>query len=167
MLVARMKHLAPSATVAGQSRARARRAQSVDVISFGAGEPGFDTPERVKAAAGAALRRGETEGPEVGGLPELRAAVDGKLRPDQGLEHEPVDGVVSELFGRRAAPSGRRLASSTDVAEFLLAAARVAVVPGAESGSDAHLRLSDATGAGLIAVGLGRTDRALRARVAS
>jgi aspartate aminotransferase len=73
---------------------------------------------------------------------------------------------VARLFGRRPAPSARPLASSTDVAEFLLDAAAVAVVPGAEFGADTHIRLSYATSLGLIEEGLRRMDRALRTLVA-
>jgi aspartate aminotransferase len=90
-----MKSLAPSSTLAVQARARELRARGVDVISFGAGEPDFDTPERIKAAAVQALRRGETKYTEVAGVPELRAAVCAKLKRDQGLEYEPADVLIS------------------------------------------------------------------------
>jgi aspartate aminotransferase len=69
---------------------------------------------------------------------------------------------VSGLFGRRRPGSSRPLAGSTDVTEFLLEHARVAVVPGVDFGSDAHVRLSYATSAELIREGLTRMDRALR-----
>src|SRR5581483_4563271 len=65
------------------------------VISFGAGEPDFDTPERIKEAAVAAMRRGQTKYTEVGGIPELRSAVCTKLRRDDGLAYEPADVLVS------------------------------------------------------------------------
>ena len=95
MLADRLKTLAPSSTLAVQAKARALRAQGVDVISFGAGEPDFDTPERIKAAAIEAMRRGETKYTEVAGIPELRAAVCAKLKRDNGLEYEPDDVLVS------------------------------------------------------------------------
>ena len=75
MLADRMKTLAPSPTLAMQAKARAMRAQGIDVISFGAGEPDFDTPARIKAAAIRAIEQGQTKYTEVGGIPELRAAV--------------------------------------------------------------------------------------------
>ena len=75
MLADRVKTLAPSSTLAVQAKARALRAQGVDVISFGAGEPDFDTPERIKAAAVEAMRRGQTKYTDVAGVPELRRAV--------------------------------------------------------------------------------------------
>ena len=95
MLAERLKTLAPSSTLAVQAKAKALRARGVDVISFGAGEPDFDTPERIKAAAIEAMRRGETKYTEVAGIPELRAAVCAKLKRDNGLEYEPDDVLVS------------------------------------------------------------------------
>ncbi len=95
MLADRLKSLAPSATLAVQAKAKDLRRQGVDVISFGAGEPDFDTPERIKEAAIAAMRRGQTKYTEVGGIPELRRAVCAKLKRDNGLDYEPADVLVS------------------------------------------------------------------------
>jgi len=95
VLAQRMKSLAPSSTLAVQARARALRARGVDVISFGAGEPDFDTPARIKVAAVRALEAGHTKYTEVGGIPELRAAVCAKFKRDQGLDYEPADVLVS------------------------------------------------------------------------
>jgi aspartate aminotransferase len=90
-----MRTLAPSPTLAMQARAKAMRAQGIDVISFGAGEPDFDTPQRIKDAAIRALERGQTKYTEVGGIPELRAAVCQKLRRDHGLDYAPDEVTVS------------------------------------------------------------------------
>jgi aspartate aminotransferase len=90
-----LKTLAPSATLAVQAKAKELRATGVDVISFGAGEPDFDTPERIKAAARSAMERGQTKYTEVPGIPELRQAICTKLRRDNGLEYEPADVLVS------------------------------------------------------------------------
>ena len=95
MLAERARRLAPSPTLAISARARAMRAQGIDVISFGAGEPDFDTPERVKAAAVRALEQGHTKYTDTAGIPELRAAVGAKLRRDDGLDYEPADVIVS------------------------------------------------------------------------
>ena len=95
MLADRLKTLAPSSTLAVQARAKALRARGVDVISFGAGEPDFDTPERIKQAAVEAMRRGQTKYTEVGGIPELRAAVSAKFKRDQGLDYAPEEILVS------------------------------------------------------------------------
>jgi aspartate aminotransferase len=90
-----LKTLAPSATLAVQAKAKELRARGVDVISFGAGEPDFDTPQRIKDAGVEAMRRGHTKYTEVGGVPELRAAICGKLKRDNGLAYEPADILVS------------------------------------------------------------------------
>jgi aspartate aminotransferase len=95
VLADRLKTLAPSSTLAVQAKAKELRARGIDVISFGAGEPDFDTPERIKDAAVQAMRRGQTKYTEVGGVPELRAAVCAKLKRDNDLDYEPADVVVS------------------------------------------------------------------------
>jgi aspartate aminotransferase len=95
MLADRLKTLAPSPTLAMQARAKAMRAEGIDVISFGAGEPDFDTPPRIKEAALRALEHGHTKYTEVGGVPELRAAVCHKLKRDHGLEYGPDEVLVS------------------------------------------------------------------------
>ncbi len=95
MLANRLKTLAPSSTLAVQAKAKELRAQGVDVISFGAGEPDFDTPERIKAAAVEAMRHGQTKYTEVGGIPELRRAVCAKFKRDEGLDYDPADVLVS------------------------------------------------------------------------
>ena len=95
MLADRLKTLAPSSTLAVQAKARELRARGIDVISFGAGEPDFDTPEHIKNAALQAMRRGQTKYTEVGGVPELRAAVCAKLKRDNGLDYAPDEILVS------------------------------------------------------------------------
>jgi aspartate aminotransferase len=95
VLADRLKTLAPSSTLAVQAKAKELRAKGIDVISFGAGEPDFDTPQRIKDAAVEAMRRGYTKYTEVGGIPELRAAVCAKLKRDNGLAYEPADVLVS------------------------------------------------------------------------
>ena len=95
MLADRIKALAPSPTLAIQAKAKAMRAQGIDVISFGAGEPDFDTPERVKEAAIRALRQGHTKYTDASGIVELREAVCRKLKRDNGLDYEPADVLIS------------------------------------------------------------------------
>jgi len=95
MLADRLKTLAPSPTLAMQARAKAMRAQGIDVISFGAGEPDFDTPRRIKDAAIRAIEQGQTKYTEVGGVPELRAAVCHKFKRDNGLDYAPDEVTVS------------------------------------------------------------------------
>jgi aspartate aminotransferase len=95
MLADRLKTLQPSPTLAMQAKAKAMRAQGINVISFGAGEPDFDTPRHIKDAAIRALEAGQTKYTEVGGVPELRAAVCHKLKRDLGLEYGPDEVTVS------------------------------------------------------------------------
>ena len=95
MLADRLKTLAPSPTLAMQAKAKAMRAQGIDVISFGAGEPDFDTPKRIKDAAIRAIEQGQTKYTEVGGVPELRAAVCQKFKRDNGLDYAPDEVTVS------------------------------------------------------------------------
>jgi aspartate aminotransferase len=95
VLARRLKTLAPSSTLAVQAKAKELKARGVDVISFGAGEPDFDTPSRIKDAAVRAMQAGQTKYTEVGGVPELRAAVCAKFRRDNGLTYEPADILIS------------------------------------------------------------------------
>src|ERR1051325_10105106 len=95
MLAKRLATLAPSATLAVQAKAKELKSRGLDVISLGAGEPDFDTPERIKDAAVQAMKRGQTKYTEVGGIPELRAAVCEKLARDNGLAYEPAEILVS------------------------------------------------------------------------
>ena len=95
ILARRLKTLAPSSTLAVQAKARELRARGIDVISFGAGEPDFDTPERIKNAATAAMACGHTKYTEVGGVGEVRLAVCAKLKRDSGLDYEPADVLIS------------------------------------------------------------------------
>ena len=95
MLAERMKSLAPSSTLAVQAKAKELRARGVDVISFGAGEPDFDTPARIKEAAVQAMSRGQTKYTEVGGIPELRAAVCTKFKRDNDLAYDPSEVLIS------------------------------------------------------------------------
>ncbi|GAA0655114.1 pyridoxal phosphate-dependent aminotransferase [Brevundimonas lenta] len=78
----------PSATLAVTARARELKREGRDVIGLGAGEPDFDTPENIKEAAIAAIRRGETKYTDVDGTPELKAAVAAKFARENGLTYE-------------------------------------------------------------------------------
>ncbi len=95
MLADRLKTLAPSSTLAVQAKAKALRSRGIDVISFGAGEPDFDTPSRIKDAAVRAMQKGQTKYTEVPGIPELREAVRAKFKRDNGLDYELADVLVS------------------------------------------------------------------------
>jgi aspartate aminotransferase len=77
----------PSATLAATAKARELKRQGRNVISLGAGEPDFDTPDNIKAAAIAAIQRGETKYTDVDGLPELKAAIVAKFARENGLTY--------------------------------------------------------------------------------
>ena len=85
---AALARVKPSATLAVTARARELKREGRDVIGLGAGEPDFDTPENIKEAAIAAIRRGETKYTDVDGIPELKAAVAAKFARENGLTYE-------------------------------------------------------------------------------
>ena len=90
-----MTRVEPSATGAVLARATELRRQGIDVISLGAGEPDFDTPDPIKAAAIDAINRGDTKYTPIGGTAELKAAVCEKFARDNGLAYEPGEILVS------------------------------------------------------------------------
>jgi aspartate aminotransferase len=94
-LAARVNRIAPSPTLAMAATAKAMAAQGLDVVDFSSGEPDFDTPEPVKAAAEAAIRSGFTKYTPSSGIDELREAIVEKLRSDQGLRYEKSQILVS------------------------------------------------------------------------
>ncbi|MFI4882615.1 MAG: pyridoxal phosphate-dependent aminotransferase [Phycisphaerales bacterium JB064] len=100
-LAERVDSLEGSATVAVATRAKALKAQGKDVISFGAGEPDFDTPEVIKKAAVDALMAGRTKYEAAVGPADARKAIAAKLRSDNGLDVN-ADGVVI-VSGAKAA----------------------------------------------------------------
>lgn len=92
---ARAAQLTASLTLSIDSKAKAMKAEGIDVCGFGAGEPDFDTPEHIKAAAIAALEAGFTKYTPSGGLPELRQAIAEKLEADNQLKYRSSQIIVS------------------------------------------------------------------------
>src|SRR5579863_8337976 len=90
-----LNRIQPSPTIAATQKARDLKAAGRDVIGLGAGEPDFDTPENIKEAAIAAIRRGETKYTAVEGIPELRAAVAKKFKRENGLDYKPSQTFVA------------------------------------------------------------------------
>ncbi len=90
-----LSRVQPSATIAATQKARELKAKGVDVISLGAGEPDFDTPDHIKDAAIDAIRRGETKYTAVDGIHELKEAICAKFKRDNGLEYKPSQVNVS------------------------------------------------------------------------
>ena len=90
-----LSRIKPSATIAATQKARDLKAAGVDVIGLGAGEPDFDTPDNIKEAAIAAIRRGETKYTAVDGIPELKAAIAAKFKRENGLDYKPAQCFVA------------------------------------------------------------------------
>jgi aspartate aminotransferase len=88
-LAARLSLIKPSPTIAVTQKAAELKAQGRDVIGLGAGEPDFDTPDNIKAAAKAAIDRGESKYTAVAGTPALRKAIAAKFLRENGLTYSP------------------------------------------------------------------------------
>ncbi len=95
MLSARAMKIKPSATLTINSKAKSMKASGINVISFGVGEPDFDTPDNIKEAAIKAMRDGFTKYTAVGGIEALKNAIIGKLREDNSLVYRPDEIIVS------------------------------------------------------------------------
>ena len=95
LLAKSLARIKPSATIAVTDAARQLKADGHDVIGLGAGEPDFDTPDHIKAAAAEAMRAGKTKYTAVGGIAELKQAICDKLQRENGLAHAPDEVLVS------------------------------------------------------------------------
>ena len=91
----RAASLAPSLTLAIDSKAKQMKAEGQDVVGFGAGEPDFDTPQHIKDAAIKALNEGFTKYTPSSGIPELRQAIADKFKRENGLTYKPSQVIVS------------------------------------------------------------------------
>ena len=94
-LAARVREVPPSLTLAIAAKAKAMRAQGIDVCSFSTGEPDFDTPDHIKAAAKLALDSGKTKYGPAAGEPKLREAIARKLREENNLPYQAENVIVS------------------------------------------------------------------------
>jgi len=91
----RASGLKPSPTLAIQAKAKSMQAQGINVISFGAGEPDFDTPDNIKRAAVRAIEEGFTKYTAAGGIDELKEAILHKFQRDNGLTYKRAQILVS------------------------------------------------------------------------
>ena len=91
----RAASLTPSLTLAIDSKAKQMKAEGIDVVGFGAGEPDFDTPQHMKDAAAKALAAGFTKYTPSSGIPELRQAIADKFQRENGLSYKPSQVIVS------------------------------------------------------------------------
>lgn len=89
-----LSRIKPSATIALTQKARDLKATGRDVISLSVGEPDFDTPDNIKEAAIAAIRRGETKYTPVSGIPELRDAIAKKFKRENNLDYKASQTIV-------------------------------------------------------------------------
>lgn len=94
-LADRMGRIQPSATLAISAKAKAMKAQGIDVVGFGAGEPDFDTPDHIKEAAVQAARDGFTKYTPVSGTEELKDAIRERVQEELGLSYERSQVIVS------------------------------------------------------------------------
>jgi aspartate aminotransferase len=91
----RVKNVKPSATLGITSQAKAMKKQGIDIISFGAGEPDFDTPAYIKKAAIEAIKSGKTKYTPSVGTVELRETICKRLFDFNNLDYAPEDIIVS------------------------------------------------------------------------
>ena len=94
-VASRMNAISPSLTLAISAKAKAMKAAGESVVSFGVGEPDFNTPEHIIASAKAALDNGQTKYTPSSGLLPLRKAICEKFKKDNGLDYEPSQIIVS------------------------------------------------------------------------
>jgi aspartate aminotransferase len=97
----RAQSVPPSATIAVTARAKELKAQGVDVVGFGAGEPDFDTPDYIKEAAIKSLKAGQTKYTPAVGVIELRKAIADKLQKENGLKYAPEQ-IVANIGGKHS-----------------------------------------------------------------
>lgn len=94
-LAQRLQAVKPSPTLVVAAKAAAMKAQGINVIGLGAGEPDFDTPDHIKAAAIEAINAGFTKYTAVDGIPDLKAAIVDKFKRENGFIYEPKQVLVS------------------------------------------------------------------------
>jgi aspartate aminotransferase len=94
-VASRIRQIPPSATLALNAKANQLKAQGVDIVNFGVGEPDFDTPANIREAAIRAINEGFTRYTPVGGIPDLKEAIIDKFQGDYGLTYKPSEILVS------------------------------------------------------------------------
>lgn len=100
LIARRLGFIKPSPTLAVSAKAAELKRSGIDVISLGAGEPDFDTPENIKLAAITAIKAGVTKYTNVDGMPELKKAVCEKFKRENGLEYLP-DQIIIGTGGKQ------------------------------------------------------------------
>lgn len=100
-LATRVQQIKPSPTLAVAAKATQMRAQGLDIINLGTGEPDFDTPSHIKLAAIQAIESGYTKYTAVDGIPELKEAVQNKFKKDNGLDYE-LNQILVSVGGKQS-----------------------------------------------------------------
>jgi aspartate aminotransferase len=103
----------PSATIAVAQKARELQAQGRDIISLGAGEPDFDTPDNIKQAAIDAIQAGKTKYTPISGIVELRQAIAAKFKRENGLDYKPSQ-VIACTGGKQVIDNALRATLNPD-----------------------------------------------------
>lgn len=98
----RVRDLTPSPTLAVSDKARALRADGVDVIDLGGGDPDFITPKHIRDAAVEALHAGETHYVASNGIPAFRKAIARKLQEDNDVAVDPMTEIIVTPGGKAA-----------------------------------------------------------------
>lgn len=91
----KVRGVSPSSTLAIDAKFKQMKAEGIDVVGFGTGEPDFDTPDYIKDAAKKAIDNGKTKYTPAAGTMELRKAICKKLKDENGLDYEPNQIIVS------------------------------------------------------------------------
>jgi aspartate aminotransferase len=100
-LAQRVGRIKPSPTLVVTAKAAELKAQGKDVLSLGAGEPDFDTPQHIKDAAHEAIKKGFTKYTAVGGIPSLKQAIVDKMKRDNALDYK-LNQIVVSTGGKQA-----------------------------------------------------------------
>lgn len=124
----RVRNASPSPTIAVSDRARALRAEGIDVIDLGGGDPDFITPAHIRQAAIDAMNAGDTHYVASNGIPALRNAIARKLAADNGIEVEPA-GVLVTPGGKQALFSAAMAFVQPGVDVLVLDSSWVSYVP--------------------------------------
>ncbi len=128
-LASRVRDAAQSPTLAVSDRARQLKAEGVDVIDLGGGDPDFITPAHIRDAATAAMNAGQTHYVATPGIPELRKAIAAKLKADNGLEVDPGKGILVTPGGKAALFQAAQALVEPGVDVMVLEPAWVSYVP--------------------------------------
>lgn len=141
-LTARVRDAAPSPTIAVSDKARALKAQGVDVVDLGGGDPDFITPQHIRQAAVDAMDAGDTHYVASVGTPQLRKAIAAKLLKDNGLTYDPAEIVVTP-GGKHALYEAMQATVEPGVDVMILEPAWVSYVPMVEmaGGRAVHVAL--------------------------